>query len=132
MAKVAWTLHDPADGSHYVFETNPAKGEAAAEISYKHSVGDSSLTDLGPVSYQPQDPVRTGQWSGRILTKDQYYNLWTWYGKAHVLDLTDDLGRVQHVYLTGFNPQRKANSSNPWFHSYTMDYTVVGIEEEVA
>lgn len=142
-----WTLHDPSTGDSYVFPINPTAGKGSGSSSASSggtviggagSVGEHSLaktielatmTDNGPILTESQQDTLSGSFGGTILSQAQYDAFVFWSSKDNLVRLTDDLGRVQTVFFTGFSPARKHSVNFPWDVTYTVSYLIYAIED---
>jgi hypothetical protein len=124
MTVVKWVFTDPVDASTYTFAINPIGGgspQLAKQITQKSS----SAPDGQVTIMEGRDNPRTLEFNGTILDQSQYEAMIEWFGKRHVITITDDLGRTEHIYITDFSPTRKWSRSYPWRHEYSVKAAIV-------
>lgn len=127
--RIPWRFYDPigvgASGPiTYLLPVNPNDGGSP---SFKKTVTyqSTSAPDGKTLVFEGRDEVQTLEFSGVILTEDQYYAFIDWWRKRHQIHITDDLGRQFWAYITSFEPKRVRAQSHPWKHTYSASATVV-------
>ena len=124
MSVVKWFFNDPVSGDNYTFEINPNDGGSAS--MRKNLVYQNTAAPGGNVlMFEGQDEAQTGEFSGVILSEAQYLKMIEWFNKRYPIQVTDDLGRTDTIYITEFTPQRKRSVNYPYKHEYTVRYTVI-------
>jgi hypothetical protein len=113
------------DGSSYLFEVNPNAG-GSPQRRRTLTPAYTTAADGTPVVFEGETLPMTGQIQGTLRSQSQYNAFLTWYLKREVIQLTDDLGRIQYVYITSFKPTAKYSLRAPFRSAYTIDYTIVG------
>lgn len=124
MARVAWTFYDPIDDETYSLPINPNDG---AEAELNKNVMRKATTAPGGRTILMEgnrDPAAFN-FSGVILSQEQYEAFVTWFEKSRIILITDDLGREWQVYLVAFRPSRKISHEYPWRHEYQAEAVVV-------
>lgn len=126
MARIAWRWEDRTEGTVQFMEVNPNEG---ASPSYQKQLTKETTTAPGGLAqtlvYEGADQAVEFSFSGIILTQDQYEFIFNLWAKRHLLQLTDDLGRVFTLYLERFAPQRVRSKTYPWRHTYEASGVVV-------
>lgn len=128
MSVVRWIFTDPVLSTTYTFEINPNDGGSP---TYKKNLTTVNTTaPAGAVLiFEGADQPMAGTFSGTILTQSQYHAMTTWFSKRYPITVTDDLGRTQTIYITGFNPKRQRSALYPYKHTYQVDYTVLSLTD---
>jgi hypothetical protein len=128
MARIAWRWEDPTEGTVEFMSINPNEG---ASPSYSKGLTKETTTAPGGekniLIYEGADQGSDFQFSGVILTQEQYEFLQRAWEKRHLVLLTDDLGRIFTLYLESFTPKRVRSKTYPWRHTY--DATAVIVKE---
>lgn len=128
MPVVKWQFHDPELDETYTFEINANKGgspQYAKKLQYQSTVAPDGQT----IAFEGVDDPSQTEFSGTILTRDQYDAMLAWFAKRYPIEFTDDLGRLFSIYITSFAPQRERAAQHPWKHSYTVRYLVLSVTE---
>ena len=114
---VKWLFYDPVEDEEYEFEINPAAGGSP---QYKKNFTYQSVVDplAAPVVMQGRSDPLTLEFSGTILSEDQYRTMVDWWYRNCVIQLTD------------VSPKRERAYHYPWKHSYTAKCTILGVPEE--
>lgn len=120
---VKWTFVDSVTSETYTHEINPLSGAAP---HYQKNITYASCTAPGgkTLIMEGVDKPIELNWSGTIITQEQYDAYVLWFQKRRQIQVTDDLGRTFMVYITGFSPTR-VKSSNFWKHTYELTATVL-------
>lgn len=128
MAVVRWIFADPVDSSSYTFAINPNDGGSP---TYRKNVQTLRTTAPGgsTILFEGQEEPKSGSFSGTILELAQYQAMVTWFTKRYPINMTDDLGRVQSIYITGFEPKRVRSALYPYKHTYNVSYTVLSLTD---
>ncbi len=119
-----WVFEDLVTLESWTMDVNPREGGAPQyqkNVSYQATAGEDGKT----LAFEGRDNPLTSEFSGVVLTETMYNTLLEWYQKRHQFQVTDDLGRVFMIYITGFAPKRKWSTTHPWRHDYTCTYTVI-------
>lgn len=126
MARIAWRWEDRTEGTVEFMSINPNEG---ASPSYQKTLAKETTTAPGALAqtliYEGADAAVEFSFSGIILTQEQYEFIFNAWSKRHLLQLTDDLGRVFTLYLERFAPQRVRSKTYPWRHTYEASAVVV-------
>lgn len=112
-------------GTLYVFEINPNEGGSPA-IQKNIAVATNVGPNRGAILQEGQNTAPILSFSGLIITQTHYEALETWFDKKVLLELTDDLGRTFRGVFSAFDPTRIRKPFNPWYHSYTAQFTCFG------
>jgi len=124
MARVAWEFTDLVTNDTYSLPVNPNDGGSPSfrkNISYQVT----AAPDGKVLMFEGRDEPMQSQFSGVILTEEQYEAFVEWYSKRHQIKIKDDLGREFVCYITSFDPKRKRSALHPWKHDYTCEYTII-------
>lgn len=124
MARIAWVFHDPVTLDSYSLPVNPNSGaspEFAKNASRKTTTGPGGATLI----FEGADEPQSFNFSGTILTQEQYEAFVEWWDKRRIIQITDDLGRDWNVYFQSFRPTRKISTNFPWRHEYSVEAVVV-------
>lgn len=126
-AVVKWTFTDPVTAASYTFDVNPREGGTPTyekTMTYTNTAGGEGRV----LAYEGRDKPLDAQFSGVILTEDQYDSMLEWFQVRNQIYLTDDLGRVFTIYITRFESKRVRARSHPWKHEYTCSYVIIDWE----
>lgn len=124
MAVVKWTFNDPTMSETYVFEVNPKQGGTPAyekNLSYVNTAG----PDGRVLAFEGRSKPQEGQFSGTILSEEQYNAMLYWFNKRNQIYMSDDLGRAFTIYITKLDAKRIRAVSHPWKHDYTVNYVIL-------
>lgn len=122
--RIAWVLSDPITSTTYELPINPDSGGTPARRK-NFSYQNTAAPDGKVLMFEGREAPKTISVSGVILTEAHLDGLITWYNKRNAIELTDDLGRVYRVYITGLSPSRERRGTRPWFHTYSMEMTIL-------
>lgn len=125
MAK--WAFYDGYSLQDYIFEINPSEG-GSPQFTKNIAQQSTAAPDGKTLLFEGRDSPQTIEFSGTLLTEDQYNAFVTWYQKRRQIRITDDLGREFWVYITSFAPRRERAIHYPWKHSYTVSATILDWE----
>ncbi len=117
---------DPATNADVELPINPNEGGSPSyrkTINYQNTSSPYGRTLI----FEGQDEPKQMECSGVILTQFHYELLVNWFHLRRQIRLTDDLGRVNWIYITAFEPKRELSKTYPWRHSYTLKYTLLDI-----
>jgi hypothetical protein len=124
--RIAWRWEDPTEGTVEFMSINPNDG---ASPTFAKGLTKETTTAPGGernvLIYEGADAATEFQFSGVLLTQEQYEFLHRAWEKRHVVLLTDDLGRIFTIYLESFNPKRVRSATYPWRHTYDATAVVV-------
>lgn len=115
-----WTFYDLVTLETYTFEVNPLN-VPLPPLKKSFAYQALAAPDGGLVAFENQDPVIQLSFSGTILSEAQYEAMITWFSKPHTVVLTDDLGLVSTIFISGFTPTRQWTAGFPWRHEYQVD-----------
>lgn len=118
--RVAWRFFDGVDT--YLLPVNP---QTASMPSMKRSITQKATTAGIQVLYEGLPDVKTMTFSGVIMNETQWDLLRLWVRKRKQIQITDDLGAANWVYITSFRPSRNKNNTYEWLMDYTAEATVV-------
>lgn len=124
MAVVKWRFEDPVLLETYIFEVNPNDGgspQYAKNLIYTNT----SAPDGAVIAFEGREKPKVLEWSGILLTEDQFNAYVEWYLKKYQIIVTDDLGREFSVIIESFAPKRQRAVHYPWKHSYSVKATIV-------
>lgn len=119
-----WLFYDPTIPATYAFEVNPNEGGSPTfdkNIAEENTVAPGGKTLL----FEGSDPPQRLDFSGVILTQEQYDAFVEWWQKRRQIRITDDLGREYWVYFKTFTPKRERAIHSPWKHSYSVSTTIL-------
>jgi hypothetical protein len=122
-----WRFYDPTVPEEYVFEVGPDSGgspEFAKTITEEATVAPGGKTLIFEGADQPQHL----EFSGTLLSQEQYEAFVTWWSKRRQIRITDDMGREFWVYITRFTPKRERAIHSPYKHSYSITCTILDWE----
>ena len=122
MPRTAWVFEDIVNSEIYELEINPSQAdlpEVTSNYSPMPTAAGRQILFEGRVQ-----PV-TLNFSGTLLTEEQYRAMNSWNRKRKQIKITDDQGYEYWVYLTGFNPQRVRDTQHPWRHTFSASCIVV-------
>jgi hypothetical protein len=126
MARIAWRWEDPTEGTVEFMSLNPNEGASPTFAKQLTKETTSAPGALGSVLiFEGADQPTEFQFSGAILTQEQYEFLQRAWERRHLVLVTDDLGRVFQLYLETFNPRRVRSKTYPWKHTYDATAIVV-------
>ncbi len=121
---VKWRFDDPTDSTFAIFEINP---DAGGSLPLQKTI--TSQSTLAPggktLLFEGSTVAPVLNFTGTILTQSMYNLYVLWFNKRHQVQLTDDLGRVMMIYVTQFTPVRVHHAGNFWFHTFTVNATIV-------
>jgi hypothetical protein len=115
MSRIAWILEDPTEGTVEFMSINP---NAGASPAYQKNLTKKTTTAGRTLVQEGQDNTKQFDFSGVILTEDQYNFLYNAWNKRHPVKLTDDLNRTFTIYMESFQPTRQLSRTYPWKHEY--------------
>lgn len=121
---VKWKFEDPVELETYIFEISPNDGGSPAytkNIMSQNTVAPGGKTLL----FEGADAVSEMNFSGILLSEEQYDAFATWWAKRRQIKVTDDLGREYWIYITKFEPKRVRARSHPWKHTYSITATIL-------
>jgi hypothetical protein len=124
MAVVRWTFEDPTAAQTYEFEINPNDGGSPGyerNVSYQNT----SAPDGKTLIFEGAPRAQELEFSGTLLTQEQYDAFVTWWQKKNQVKMTDDLGREWWIVITRFAPTRERSVHYPWKHSYSVTAVIV-------
>lgn len=124
MAVQRWTFTDPVTSETYEFEINPSEG-GSPSLEKNMTYTNTAAPEGRALAFEGRPNVQTSQFKGTILTEEHYNAMMYWFGVKNQINMTDDLGRTQSIYITKFDPQRVRAVQHPWKHSYTVSYFVL-------
>lgn len=126
--RIAWRWEDPTEGTVEFMSINPNEG---ASPSYAKNLTKETTTAPGgernTLIYEGADQASEFQFTGVILTEEQYEFLRLAWEKRHLVLLTDDLGRIFTLYLESFTPKRVRSNTYPWRHTYDASAVIVKV-----
>lgn len=124
MPVVKWIFDDPVTSDQYIFSVNP---NAGGDPAYKKNIAQQSTVAPGGLTLLSEgaDTPLTLSWSGTIIDLAQHQTFIAWFNRRYQIQLTDDLGRVFMIYITGYTPQRARAANLAYKNTYTMEAIVV-------
>ena len=124
--RVAWKFRDKTTDpvEEYTWEINPK--EMSVAFTKKINYSTTAAPDGRVLMYEGrQEPVKIN-FSGTILSEDQYIAMVYWFSKTHQIEVENDLGQIGSIYITSFTPRRDHTSRNyPWKHEYSCEAIVL-------
>ena len=124
MARVAFKLHDPDSSETYNMEINPNdSGTPTMRNTYNYQTPTAGTN--GPIISQGVRELRKLDYSGTLLTENQYNQMLLFSAREYPWHITDDLGRKFAVMCESFEPKRIPSISHPWRHDYTWNLIVI-------
>lgn len=122
--RTPWVFYDPVTLDSYALPVNPNSGaspEFAKNVSRKTTTGPGGSTLI----FEGADESKSFNFSGTILTQEQYESFVEWWDKRRIIQIIDDLGRTWNVYFQSFRPTRKISVNYPWRHEYSAEAVMV-------
>lgn len=124
MPVVKWIFTDPIEIESYTFEINPNAG-GSPQYKKNFTYSSTSAPDGQTVMMQGRSDPLYLEFSGTILSEDQYRTMVDWWYRNCIIQITDDLERQYYVVFTDFSPKRERAVHSPWKHSYTARCTII-------
>lgn len=124
MAVVRWTFEDPVTSETYEFLLNPREG-GTPTLEKNMVYTNTAAPDGRVLVFEGRQRHQEGEFSGTVLTEEQYDAMVYWFGKRNQIYMTDDLGRTLTIYITRFEAKRIRAATVPWKHEYTCNYVVM-------
>lgn len=121
---VRWVFEDPVTLDTYSFDINPNDGGSPQFIK-RYEYRNTSAPDGKVIMYEGRDDPKSLEFSGVLLTEEQYNAFVEWWDKRYQVVVKDDLGREFSIVIESFNPKREKAVSHPWKHSYQIKATIV-------
>ena len=121
---VRWIFDDPVTLASYTVPVNPNRGGTPTfnkNLQFTNTAGPNGNV----LVFEGRDEVKQMQVSGTILDQAHLDTLQAWAEKRYQLQVTDDLGRVFNIYITGFDAHSVRARSHPYQHEYTLTYIIV-------
>lgn len=122
---VRWTFTDVWGGASWTFNINPNEGGSP---SFEKQL--NIATNVGPyrggIIQEGRMLPPTITFSGVIIEREHYEALEEWFLQRILLDLDDDVGRTFRGVFSQFDPQRARRPYNPWYHTYSAQFTIWG------
>lgn len=121
---VRWRFEDPVTLEVHTFEINPTEGGSP---SHRKTISGQAAAapDGKALLFEGREQVQTLEWSGAILTQQQFEAFDEWSRKRHQINVVDDLRREFSIIITSFEPTRVRSRQYPWRHTYRMQATIV-------
>lgn len=135
-----WEIRDTKTGETYLFPMNPNKmtsphaprkttvfaRSGGAMPGYLYSGGRFANHAVARVMQYRQEPY-TWQFSGRIITLQQYEDFLDWTGRVARLEISDHLGRTFSVRMDSFElSEKKPTPRRPYRFEYTVTALIYG------
>lgn len=124
---------NPANGERYDWTVSHSDEDEAGKRRTINTVG---TTGGGRVFHQGVEEPYTIRWSGKILHRAQFVQMWRWYAitRNQTIHLYDFDGQGYIVQITDFQPKRRRklsftgrDSSIPHHYwEYNIEFTVYG------
>lgn len=124
MTVVRWSFYDPFTTDTYVFEVNPKEG-GSRQFKRNFAFQATAAADGKTLVFEGRADPQSVDFSGTLLTQDQFDAFQTWWEKRNQILLTDDLGRTSWIVIQEFSPKRERAVHFPYKHSYTIKAIVV-------
>lgn len=108
---------------YYQWEINPSDGgspEVSKNLAISQNVGPNRMN----LVQEGQSVIPTLQFSGTILTQQQYETLELWFDRRVLIEMSDDLHRTFYGVFSKFAPKRARRPRNPWYHTYDAEFAV--------
>lgn len=122
-----WVFHDLQTDALYTFTVNPNEG-GTPPLQKKIGYQATTAPDGALIAFEGRDEAQASEFTGTILYRQQYDAMINWFGRRHVIEMTDDLGRIFTIYIQSFEAKRVRSASHPWKHTYSVKYLVLGME----
>lgn len=116
--RIAWKFFDGVNV--YNLQINP---NSASMPVKKRRISHQPTCAGRIVTYEGRPETQSFNFSGVILSEEQFRLLSSWVRKSKQVQITDDLGKTYWVYFKTFEPKRKRNNSYDWY----MDYAISGV-----
>ncbi len=120
-----WRFDDPVTHEFFEFMINPNDGGSPTRKRALTPQA-TSASDGTSLVFGGQEEVWSTELKGVVRDKVQLEALLHWYQKRYTVLLTDDLGRVQQIYIEQFSPKRAPLHHTPYRHTYTMRLRILG------
>ncbi len=122
-----WRFIDPQTSEVYRFLRNPSTAPTTAGSTrrQKSIVFDQRRADGKTVMFKKNGEAIQVRITGVLDTQEQLEALETWTRKRYAVTLRDDLQRRYEVYPQSFEPRREHKADAPYYHTYTLTYTLV-------
>jgi hypothetical protein len=124
MTVTRWSFYDPFTTDTYTFEINPNDG-GSRQFKRNFVFQATAAADGKTLVFEGRADPQTVDFSGTLLTEDQFNAFQTWWEKRNQILMTDDLGRTSWIVIQEFQPKRVRAVQWPWKHTYTVKATVV-------
>lgn len=121
---VRWTFTDTVTLDEYTFDVNPNSGGTETHEKEMTYVA-TTATGGRAIAFEGRPKPRLGKFSGTLLEESHYNALKTWYDVHNQIEMTDDLGRTNSIYITRFEATRVRSAQHPWKHTYSVDYVII-------
>lgn len=127
---VRWTFTDVNQAGEapweYTFAINPNDGGTPTATKNVTTLAAGSGADGGAVVQEGAMIAPEMSFSGVILAQSHLEAFERWFNKRILIEITDDLGRSFRGVFTKWEPQRSYRPRNPWFHTFSAGFTLVG------
>lgn len=120
--RVPWQFIDYSLSQIYEMAINPV--EASMPSIQKKITSKPTITGQ-TVQYEGRPEVQSMSFSGTILTEAQYLVMVSWFNERKQIQIIDDLGQKNWVYLTSFSPKRTRSIQFPWRMEYQAEAKVL-------
>jgi hypothetical protein len=124
MTVVRWTFTDPVTSASYEFEINPKEGGTPTQektMAYANTAAPNGRV----LAFEGRQKQQEGQFTGLVLSQDQYDAMHEWFDKRYQIYMTDDLNRTYTIYITRLEEKRIRSATKPWKHEYTVNYFIM-------
>lgn len=124
-----WVITDPYDvnptTNTYHFPRNPAD---MSSLHAERAISSMATTNRKILLYEGQTPPKSWQFSGPILDKQQFTDLYDWvYNRKRRVIINDHYGRNISCVLQSFEVNPKRRNGYYYSHDYTVTALVLSI-----
>lgn len=120
--RIPWLFQALNDPDIYEFAVNPLEATLPDRVKAINSQG---TTHGAHVLFQGRDQVPSITFSGTILHQAQYEKMLEWFNVSKQVMIKDDLGNLNWVYLSSYNPRRTPANGYPWMTEYSAEATIL-------
>lgn len=125
---------NPASGVSYSFQVNHDEEDEMGKARAITRLANTGL--VGAVRQQGDDGPLLLRWSGKILHREQYRQMWAWFAlsRNQTIHIEDFDGQKWEVQITSFQPKRvrklsysgKDPSMPHHYYTYRLEMEVYG------
>jgi len=129
MARTPWRFIDPVTDDEYAWPVNPREDSGShtitRSVNYAATAAgrrtSANVDTIDNVIFQKNMEQQTFSYTGYVYNEQQYNALELWAGKNYAVELYDDLGRGNLIYITELSFSRVRSNMNPYKHNYSFN-----------